>query len=182
MMIGHGLSGKNNTKVFCISYPRTGTKSIAEAFRCLGYRSWHFNKKYCGWVLKVIKGEAFNNQVFEEYDTFADIPIFLIYKKLDKLYPGSKFILITRNKSSWFKSMNKMLGWARKDHPYYKKINDIVWGDFCPETIEEHTKEVKQYFSNRNNLLIEDLSKINYKALSSFLNIKTNETGFPHEG
>jgi len=168
-----------NTKIFCISYPRTGTKSITEAFSDLGYKAWTFRKDINA-VLGVLKGESFSRKILDFYDFFVDVPIFLVYKKLDKLCPGSKFILITRDKSNWFSSMNKMLNSAKK-YKDYKKINDLVWPDFYPGSIVEHTEDVKAYFFNRkNDLLIEDLTKINYDILCNFLNIESNKKEFPH--
>ena len=172
--------GLKKNKIFCISYPRTGTKSIAKAFDDLGYKSWHFNKNDCDEVLKVLKDGSFSKQILDFYDFFVDVPIFLIYKDLDKLYPESKFILITREKNGWAKSMKNMLVGA-KSNSHYKKINDITWPNFCSQSIMDHTKEVKEYFFNReDDLLVEDLTKINYNILCDFLNIENDKKGFPH--
>lgn len=167
-------------KIFCIGYPRTGTKSITKAFKILGFKAWHFNRADYNETLEAVKTGVFSERILDNYDAFADVPMFLIYEGLDKIYPNSKFILVTRKKYSWFKSMNKMLSYAKR-YQDYRRLNGIVWRSFCPETIEEHTKKVKKYFLNEDKrLLVVDLEEINFNILGSFLGIKTNKTGFCH--
>jgi hypothetical protein len=92
---------KNEQKVFCIGFPKTGTVSLTKALSILGYRSVHllragFEPKE-GWVNYIKK---------LNYDAYADAPVRYdeVYKKLDKIYPNSKFILTLRDKDSLEKS------------------------------------------------------------------------------
>lgn len=173
-------------KVFCIGYPRTGTTSLTVALRKLGYRScWHCNERHYKPIVEALKTGEFSEHILKNNDCFADIPIPFIYKKLDKLYPKSKFILVTRDKNDWFGSMKYMLNKAKKKHPQKNGHNEFLWSDIKPEMIEDHTKEVKQYFSNRSDdIFVVDLKEINFGILASFLDkklgpkIKANS--FPH--
>lgn len=76
-------------KIFCIGLARTGTTSLHEILKSLGLKSNHF-------AGEILYQDNWN--IINKYDAFSDTPIPFIYKKLDSLHPGSKFILTTRNK------------------------------------------------------------------------------------
>src|SRR5438477_12681989 len=89
-------------KVFCIGFHKTGTKSLAAALRTLGYSVTGPNG---------VKDPNIGNNVYamafdlaERFDAFQDNPWPIIYKELDKRYPGSKFVLSVRGSDSWIKS------------------------------------------------------------------------------
>jgi len=176
-------------KIFCIGYPRTGTTSVSRALGKLGYRDWHYEAKFYEQTVHALKTGEFPENIIQEYDSFADIPICIIYKKLDKLYPSSKFILITREKQSWFSSMGWMLAkMISKKRP--NEHNELLWTNIYPEKIDEHTKDVVEYFSgNEDRLLVKDINEVNFSILAKFLNIDSsmancetvpNPTGFVH--
>ena len=169
-------------KIFCIGYPRTGTHSIISALGKLGYKGWHYNRNHYKWAVKAIRIGEFSEKILNDNVAFADVPIFYIYKNLDKMYPSSKFILITREKQSWFESMQFVMNHKnRKLYP--DDHNQFLWCNLYPEMIEEHTKNVKDHFFGREDkLLVMDLKKIDYKILGGFLNIPEPFLGsFPHE-
>ncbi len=117
-------------KVFCIGLSRTGTTSICEALKILGYKTFHYPTQlfihpeiickeysfkshlkfnpYRAWTLKKeIKAfdKKYNSNILNEYDAFGDLPIPLYYKELDKKYKESKFIYTYRDEIKWLKSM-----------------------------------------------------------------------------
>lgn len=81
---------RNAEKVFAVGFNKTGTTSIHTLFKKLGLPSYHGeNWRSCD-----------NLRLLDSYDCFSDgIPEDL--PKLDKMYPGSKFILQVRNLDSW---------------------------------------------------------------------------------
>jgi len=168
-------------KIFCIGYPRTGTTSTINALKKLGYKIWHYQRKYYEKTVNALETGRFCDRILNNHDAFGDIPICIIYKNLDKLYPDSKFILIKREKESWFNSMQWLLN-NKERKKYPNKHNDLLWSNIYPEMIEEHTKDVNQYFLNSDRLLVKDISEIGYDVLTDFLNIKRNmsKSGFPH--
>ena len=83
-------------KIFGIGLHRTGTSSLNEALNILGYRSIHT-------PLDIYPD--IDTRIIDKYDAFTDNPIPLLYKQLDRLYPGAKFILTTRDLDSWIKSV-----------------------------------------------------------------------------
>lgn len=79
-------------KVFGIGLPRTGSTSLAEAMRLLGYNSLH---------------TPIGLHHFLEYDFTADPLTVMKYKFLDHIFPDAKFILTLRDIKSWLLS-NKL--------------------------------------------------------------------------
>jgi len=85
---------KNEPKVFCIGYVKTGLTSLAKALSILGYRSVQFLRTASepkeGWVEFIIN---------RNYDAFTDYPLWMkdVYSRLDKVIPNSKFILSIRD-------------------------------------------------------------------------------------
>jgi hypothetical protein len=162
-------------KIFCIGYPRTGTVSIIEAFKMMGYKKvWHFDSQNYRETVNALETGIFCDKILNSHDVFADVPICCIYKNLDKLYPDSKFILTTREKNSWFDSIEWLFKTSNKRHKKQNKINKFLWSNAYPEMIEEHTKDVIEYFSDSDRLFIEDISKMSYNILANFLNIEIN--------
>ncbi len=170
------------TKIFCIGFHKTGTKSLATALSKLGYSITGPNGVKDSKIAQNVYTMAHN--LVKQYDAFQDNPWPIIYKEMDKSYPGSKFILTVRNTDSWIKSMVSHFG--RRKTPMRKWI----YGVGCPKGNEEiyikkyenHNKDVLAYFKNRpNDLLILDLIKAEgWQKLCPFLEKEIPNILFPH--
>ena len=92
----------------------------------------------------------------------SDLPIPILYDKLDKAYPGSKFILTTRDDDKWLDSVrrhwNPNFNKFRKswDHdPFSHFIHKEIYGQrgFDPDIFlaryRRHNAEVAEYFRSR---------------------------------
>jgi len=91
------LLGNITNKVFAISLPRTGTKSLTKMMMILG-----FSTKHC----PSIHLEKFLNN--DEYDFYADTPIYSKSIMVNLIHqPSNKFIYIDRNIDSWCESFQK---------------------------------------------------------------------------
>ena len=170
------------TKVFCIGFHKTGTTSLAEAFRILGYRVTGPNgvddPKIADNVLPMAR------RLISKYDVFQDNPWPIIFKYIDANYPDSKFILTTRNSDSWIKSQVSHFG--KTETP----MRQWIYGFGCPQgnedvyvkRYESHNAEVVDYFKNRpNDLLVMDLSSgSGWDEICPFLGIDKPNTQFPH--
>lgn len=147
---------QKNTKIFCIGFQKTGTTSVGRALQILGYR-------VCGPIGVThpdIKRKALSWAVdrVPDYDAFQDNPWPLLYKEMDRLYPGCKFILTTRHPRSWIKSAKKYFG-------YYESAAEVWIYDGVGTPIKnqkrflkrykEHNEEVRQYFKNRPDDFLE---------------------------
>ena len=98
-------------RVFCIGLPKTASTSLNAAFKSLGFKSVHYSCTR-GKLREIIRDNSERNRMLlsgiEDYDAYSDfyharnnIPFL---KKLDEQYPNSKFILNTRDLSSWLSS------------------------------------------------------------------------------
>ncbi|MCF8112073.1 MAG: hypothetical protein K9J85_11380 [Desulfobacteraceae bacterium] len=169
-------------KIFCIGFHKTGTTSLSIALRTLGYRVTGPNGIKDPDIEKNVFTMAY--RLVEKFDAFQDNPWPIIYKELDKDYPGSKFILTLRDSESWIKSQVRHFG--RQETP----MRRWIYGVGCPEgneaiylkRFEEHNEGVMKYFRERpQDLLVLDLAKGDgWEKLCSFLGADITESEFPH--
>lgn len=187
-------------KIFCLGLSRTGTKSLIEAVRQLGYLAGHFAEGMK--ALEIIEGNlTIKYSEVDQWDALGDTPVIPFYQDLDKNYPNSKFILTTREIQSWLASCERHLA---ADHSKYNKKHQIgenkvlllrksVYGATrfsrvnWEEAYHQHLESVQEYFSKRQGDLLtmniikgdgwEDLCKFLDKPLHklSFPNIKAWE-------
>jgi len=92
------------TRVFGIGLQKTGTSSLHEAFKILGYDSFHWGEGESPVIWHEMQ-TACRSKMLERWYAACDLPIPLLYKRLDRAYPGSKFILTIRDEGDWLKSV-----------------------------------------------------------------------------
>ncbi|MCW8107273.1 hypothetical protein OPS25_01985 [Alteromonas ponticola] len=172
----------NKTKVFCIGFHKTGTSSFTVAMRKLGYSvtgpDGVTDKNIAENVLKLAMERA------EKFDAFQDNPWPIIYKEVDKAFPGSKFVLSVRDPQAWVKSLVNHFG--KKSTP----MREWIYGKGCPKGNEElylnrfnqHNAEVIEYFSDRpNDLLIMNFTEGDgWEKLCPFLGKAIPREPFPN--
>jgi len=173
----------NEKKVFCIGFPKTGTKSINRALTTLGYKVKSFFGADDPDIGRNVYERAFG--FAEQYDAFDDTPWCVIYKELDKKYPRSKFILTLRPTEKWIKSAVDHFG--KRSVPLrewtfgvgYPKGNE----DIYIARYERHNKEVLEYFKDRpDDLLVLRLTEGDgWEKLCPFLHKDIPNIAFPHE-
>lgn len=173
---------KAQTKIFCIGFQKTGTTSLGKALEMLGYdvcgpigvTDPRIGEKALEWAAERIPA----------YDAFQDNPWPLLYKELDAMWPGSKFILTTRNPRSWIRSMRKYFG------DYEAPAEVWIYGDHCTplkaprrclQRYKRHNREVRDYFKDRPDDFIEiDFSKGHgWEELCGFLDRQVPDKPFP---
>lgn len=169
-------------KVFCIGFHKTGTTSLELALKELGYRvKGSFGTKDPGISEKVY---SMAKTLVQKYDAFEDNPWPIIYRELDREYPGSKFILTLRPSDAWIRS--QVRDFARRETP----MRQWIYGFGCPEgnedtyiqRYERHNREVLDYFRDRpGDLLVFDLpSGDGWEQLCPFLGADIPIKPFPH--
>ncbi|MBE0359622.1 MULTISPECIES: sulfotransferase [Pseudoalteromonas] len=169
------------SKIFIIGLPRTGTTSISVALLEMGLLVAH---------------TAFTKKAFEMADAVSDAPCFSDYMHLDTLFPGAKFIYLSRDVDKWVPSITMLLQkMAPHLEPKTGKFNPILKRSFhslFPATLPlthnalaecylNHERAVFTYFKDRNDFLAIDVSEPNsLLKLKQFLG-KTVEgdTDFP---
>lgn len=166
MIVGIGLS-------------KTGTTSLYNAFKYLGYRSKHHF---------INPNNVFNE--LDNYDFVVDTPIPILFEEIDKLYKNSKFILTIRNIDDWHKSIETHFNIR---HPFNKRP-DLIPGRLALYGMKEYKKPyfdrfyrghidyVKDYFKYRkNDLLIMNICNGDgWEKLCPFIKKEIPEITFPY--
>ena len=199
-------------KVFCIGLSRTGTQSLAKALKTLGYNSSHhpplsFRFDICSrFVLRILKKMGVNNYYpyilyrfgtlyfkhdpFTKFDAFSDTPIARFYKRLDRQYPNSKFILTVRDIHSWLKSCKRLFAsYDFKGGHALTRLHLDLYGRTVfdrkkfTKAYDRHVRDVYSYFKQREkDLLVINICKgEGWEKLCSFLNKPIPEEPFPNK-
>lgn len=173
-------------KVFCIGLSKTGTTSLARALEILGYKT----RDYLG-ITRYIAGDlsSINLDEIDANDAFTDTPIPSFYQQLDARYPGSKFILTTRDMDDWLKSCKKQFTTrmvARQSEATCQLHTDLYGClEFDPEKYAtgytRFVNGVMDYFKDRpQDLLVTDIcGGDNWEKLCAFLNKPVPDIPFP---
>lgn len=173
-------------KVFIIGLPRTATTSVCLAMLEQGFKTAH---------------NAYTQDSFSQAQVLADTPIFCDYQQLDKDFPNSQFIHLTRAPELWLPSIKQLLqrmivNLQRTDggfNPHIKRCYSEVFSPLTEDNINKdeflldcysrHQQGISDHFKDRSqDLLTIDVSdEESYLAMLSFLNIdreKAREGGF----
>jgi Sulfotransferase domain len=173
------------TKVFCIGFQKTGTTSMAAALETLGYR-----------VTSIFGQDMALNELRRDYvrrglqvaatvDAVQDMPWPLMYRELDRAFPGAKFVLTWRETDKWLASIRGHFG----RNPAV--LQALTYGpdaafpvgneDRYREVYDRHNAEVRAYFRERPGDLLEmDLGRGGgWEPLCAFLGEPVPATPFP---
>jgi hypothetical protein len=155
-------------KIFGIGLSRTGTKSLTEALRILGFSIAHYPTDKKTYQELISHEEDFS--LLNRMDGITDITVLPYYMSLDKKYPNSKFILTCREKESWLAAMEKHLKYNKisekkryflTERKIRKFLRTAVYGCFSFDkeklsgTYESHLTHVRNYFRNRPESFLE---------------------------
>ena len=195
-------------KVFCIGLSRTGTTSLEQALKDLGYR---LGDQHQGELL-LPQYAARNFRPIVEFcltaDAFQDAPFSFpfTYLALDQSFPNAKFILSVRDDSDqWYRSLvryhSNLFGGGRiptKDDLVRSTYSypGFVWDSVklllnpAEEDIyhkptlvsyyDRHNSDVRDYFRSKSNLLEINVSaKGAYERFCAFLGKEPIAEGFP---
>ncbi|HKK61149.1 MAG TPA: sulfotransferase [Bacteroidales bacterium] len=171
-------------KIIGVGFQKTGTSTLREALRMLGYSVKDTTPRA---LIPILKGN-YNKvlSMLDGYDAMEDTPWYMIYKELDNYIPNSKFILTIRDEESWYKSVSKHIGNLKAAHhewiygkgkalPSKDKKNAI-------SVYRQHNLEVQEYFRDRpGDLLILDFTNGDqWEKLCEFLDKPMPDKPFPH--
>ncbi|TVR39131.1 MAG: hypothetical protein EA392_07245 [Cryomorphaceae bacterium] len=161
-------------KVFCIGYNKTGTTTLGKSLEMLGYRNSSFNPRVHneyfqkGKIDKVLQYAA-------KFESFDDLPWLHpnLIPKLDKTFPGSKFVYLERDERSWKRSYREWYFLQRGEYPDEERgyHNYLV-----------HQQFVLKYFAGREQDLIclEIKDPQGFRKLAEFLGKPVIRDDFPH--
>jgi hypothetical protein len=168
-------------KVFCIGLNKTGTTSLVDAWKELGYTKIYsgFDKPILIKVMqkkfKFINGNIINsgfnhdynilNQLISGYECMKDRPFNTnhLYRWLEKNYQNSKFILTIRDEEEWWDSVNKWLSFPseldeskseKRINMYKRHFNTTeITKDSFIDYYRDYNNKVREYFKGKPNFL-----------------------------
>lgn len=180
----------NAPKVFGIGFHKTGTTSLASALARTGYRvcdgAGALRQALGPRMIDLLHRHDLEPifDIAERYEAFTDIPWFVLYRDLDRRFPGSKFILTIRDESRWLQSAVRYFGATES------RLRRWVYGSGSPlgaeqrwaDRYRQHNEEVQTYFLPRpRDLLVVDWEGgSGWAELSRFLGVEIPPTPFPH--
>jgi hypothetical protein len=161
------MAKRTKPKVFCVGFHKTGTSSMGVLLEKLGYRvQGAYRVRDEDFVAKLEAGDLEELMaVVGSHDAFQDNPWPLFYRQLDERFPGSKFILTTRDKDAWIRSVVNHFPQQKKPT---SPMRQWIYGHGSPvgheapyvERYERHVEDVQAYFSGRDSdFLALDLSE-----------------------
>lgn len=171
-------------KIIGVGFQKTGTSSLREALKILGY-----SVKDTSWrpLIPILTGN-FNKviRMVRKYDAMEDNPWNIIYKELDQRIPGSKFILTTREEEAWYQSVSRHIGVLRSPtHEWIYGRGKGIPADDRENTLQvyrKHNQEVVDYFRERpvDLLVVDFASGDGWDQICSFLGKEVPDVPFPH--
>lgn len=173
--------GVPRQKVFCVGFQKTGTTSLQYALSLMGYRvAGVFS------VRDLNTPEAMLERALElapRFDAFGDNPWPIYFRELDVAYPGSKFILTTRDPDQWYDSACKHFGenGSKLREWIYGVASPVGFRDVYVDRMINHTSDVRDYFKDRPDDILEfEIGKYDgWEELCTFLNRPVPGRQFP---
>jgi hypothetical protein len=165
------------TKVFGIGLSRTGTNSLHAALEILSFRAVHY--------------PCFDrlHELIAINDAASDTPVSCVFQELDALYPGSRFILTTRETESWLESTRVFFNKPIPTEPWKREVrlrtySTLVWDrNAFLAAYQRHVHNVMTHFDNRrDDLLVLDITAGDgWDPLCKFLQKTAPAMPFPHK-
>lgn len=174
-------------KIFGIGLNKTGTRSLAVALRRLGFRTLHKGDAGTSALVDraVAESRSMLTHIGEQFDAYLDVDAIVKgYARLDREYPGSRFILTTRDLDGWLRSREKHARAnqrRRADGRYAGSFLDVDHAAWTAER-EAHHDAVLRHFGGRDDLLVLDIvGGDGWELLAPFLGRDMPDEPFPWE-
>jgi Sulfotransferase domain len=183
-------------KIFGIGFYKTGTTSLFEALRILGYDTVNGDTpdSYPGaddgaTLIRQIDARDFRLPTFEMFDAFTDNPYFRIWREIYAMYPEARYILTTREEPEWISSCVKffrdrrirpMRLWMFGAHADPSKDDESrqAWLD----AYRAHNRAVREFFATRPAQFLEfdPTREPGWDRLCAFLGAPIPAQSWPH--
>ena len=183
------------TRIFGVGMQRTATTSLHRALQVMGVDSLHWGTGEAPRIWNEMKSLG-KSVTLERYYAASDMPIPLLYRELDALYPGSKFILTVRDENKWADSVERLWSpahnpkrWMWDEYPFSHRIHTALYGqrNFNRQIFlaryRRHNAEVRAYFKDRpEDLLVMDMDAgAGWQELCGFLKAPVPAIPYPRE-
>lgn len=146
-------------KILNVGLPRTGTQSLTEALRLLGFSVEHYPTTW---------------DVIEAHDACTEVRFPMA--KLTRKFPGSRYILTIRESRSWLASVERTWPKSTPDWNPFWSASPAEWLPLHLDRIAEVVKAVPP-----SDLLLMDIcGGDGWDKLCSFLSLPVPDGPFPH--
>jgi hypothetical protein len=150
-----------------IGLPKTGTSTLAVMLRMLNY-------KVTGPNVDFSKGDHERlKQMYLEYDGFQDYPWCFEWESFLE-DPKAKFIVLKRDKESWYKSFYESYGGKEKkylSYPYFEISKQPDTKNQFLEYFDAFYLQLDSYIKNQPDRFMEvSIDEFEWEQLCSFLN------------
>lgn len=186
--------GPMPTRIFGIGMHKTATTSLHHALNILGFKCAHWPSAHWAKAVWREMNQTGHSPTLEKFYACTDLPMPLLFRKLDGVYPGSKFILTMRDEQKWLESVRKH--WSTETNrfraawdtdPFSHRVHQILYGrtDFEPATFlaryRRHNAEVLEHFKDRpSDLLVMHMDQgAGWTELCQFLNVPVPSKAYP---
>ena len=173
-------------KIFNIGLNRAGTTSLTAALTALGLRAIHHKHRrvrlYDIMAQNRYAGRPLLFGLYDAYDALSDFAGQNFFADLDRQYPGSKFILTTRELNAWLDSRERKVNrnLKRADYHYsFRTVDRVQW----TRDRENYIARLRAHFHNRErDLLVMDIpGGDGWEKLCLFLELEQPDGPFPFE-
>jgi hypothetical protein len=169
-------------KVFGIGFHKTGTSSLRTALQHLGYRVAGPN----GVDDPDIAANALPMalRIARRHDAFQDNPWPILFREMDRAFPGSRFVCTLRPAEAWIRSAVEHFG--AEETPMRRWIYGVGAPlgneDVYLRRYERHYREVREYFAARPRdiLYLPITEGAGWPELCAFLGKDVPAIPFPH--
>ena len=195
-------------KVVCAGLNKTGTKSLAEALRVLGYKVYDYEEQtldYLDHWIKVFNGdtpEATIKLVYHNADAVVDFPGLYFWEEILGAFPGTKVILSVRDEGEWIQSAINQRAMVEAARPrlvlflsltgrkmfkvYYAFLRACYGEVHNLKNTYVYCKNARAHYDRvrailpKENLLVYRIMQ-GWKPLCDFLGHEIPNVAFPHE-
>lgn len=187
---------QHDGKIFGVGFYKTGTTTLYEALRILGYRTVNGDKpgSYPGaddgeTLIRQIEAGDFWLPTFDTFEAFTDAPYFRLWREEHRLFPDAKFILTVRDEDAWIDScvsffrnrrIRPMRVWMFGKHadPSQSAASRQAWLD----AYRAHNEAVREHFSALPEQLMEldPTGEPGWERLCAFLGAPHPNLSWPH--
>ena len=187
---------QHDGKIFCIGFYKTGTTTLYDALRALGYHTVNGDTpgSYPGaddgaTLIKQIDAGDYRLPTFDMFDAFSDNPYFRIWRQVYDLFPDAKYILTVRDEDRWIEScvrfyrhrrIRPMRVWMFGPHanPARSSESRQVWLD----AYRAHNAAVREFFASRPHQYFEfdPTREGGWDRLCAFLGAPVPSRPWPH--
>jgi hypothetical protein len=176
-------------KVFFIGFNKCGTRSLADWLRHAGVNSIHGGLDGNGYHDEILRNAVHGwptLQGIDSYDAYLDIDaVRACFRELDRDYPGSKFVLNTRDMERWVRSRLNHDAGAYIHFLNRKHEIDLSWSEWAERWRRDfivHEKAVTDHFAGRTDFMRFDVEKDRPRDLAAFLGLDAMPNELPREG